>query len=330
MSKTSNHEQVANLLFIGFLVFILLTAGFGGWYVLGRSAPIVCNPGEPLAFVRPIPPCAEPTHEGVTIGERMTLAQNVEEYIDTKIKEKHLAEAAVYFRDLSEGPWFGIDEDAEFVPASLMKLPLAMWFYKDAEVQAGALDEQIEFTGPKGISITRFPAQHDVEPGNVYTIRELVNFLLAESSNDASKVLSEYAGLANRNTVFADLDMPLVTPEKDYLIDVRTYAAFFRVLYNTSYLSRESSQELLATMASSSFREGLVAGVPENIQIAHKFGEYESPNREGEIQLHDCGVVYVPGQPYVLCVMTRGGNYENLTKVIAEISRMAHATVSAK
>lgn len=277
-----------------------------------------------------MPSCSPSSVEGITIGERITLSQNIEEYIDEAKASGRIVEAAVYFRDLSEGPWFGVDENAEFVPASLMKLPLAMWFFKDKEIHPGALDAEIEYLAPGGVTVSRFPAQQDLTPGTRYSIHELIRFLVAESSNEASKILSEYAGLANRNTVFADLDMPLLTLEQDYKIDVRTYAAFFRVLYNASYLSRESSDELLGLMAEASFREGLVRGVPSGTRVAHKFGEYPGAVGDPDVQLHDCGVVYAPEQPYVLCVMTRGNDYENLTKVISQVSRMVYETVTAK
>jgi len=28
------------------------------------------------------------------------------------------------------------------------------------------------------------------------------------------------------------------------------------------------------------------------------------------VQLHDCGIVYYPETPYLLCVMTKGWNFE--------------------
>lgn len=328
---TSAVERFWGATFGLMLLVFLGGAGVAGWYALGAvGGSSTCITGEPRTYVRPLAGCSVSTREGVTIGERLALSGSIEEYIKTEKSDGRIAEAAVYFRDLSEGPWFGVDEDAEFVPASLMKLPLAMWFFKDSETHPQALDAEIDFFAPGGTTVSRFPAQQELVPGTRYTIRELIRFLVAESSNEASKILAEYAGLANRNTVFADLDMPLVVPENDYQIDVRTYAAFFRVLYNASYLSRASSDELLSLMAEASFREGLVRGVPSGTRVAHKFGEYPGAVGDPDVQLHDCGVVYAPEQPYVLCVMTRGNDYENLTKVISQVSRMVYETVTAK
>lgn len=60
----------------------------------------------------------------------------------------------------------------------------------------------------------------------------------------------------------------------------------------------------------SEFRGGLVAGVPSNIMVAHKFGESKLNN---EKQFHDCGIVYFPKNQYLLCVMSRSSIMETLS-----------------
>jgi hypothetical protein len=110
---------------------------------------------------------------------------------------------------------------------------------------------------------------------------------------------------------------------------VYTYASFFRVLYNASYLGKQLSEWALATLAQSEFREGIVAGVPPAVPVAHKFGEHKDV-ATGEVQLHDCGIVYVPEHPYLLCVMTRGASFEHLDDAIASTSRLIFAQVAGQ
>jgi hypothetical protein len=59
--------------------------------------------------------------------------------------------------------------------------------------------------------------------------------------------------------------------------------------------------------------------LPKSLAVAHKFGERELPN--GIKQLHDCGIVYLPKHPYLLCIMTRGTDYDRLSTVISTISK---------
>jgi len=45
-------------------------------------------------------------------------------------------------------------------------------------------------------------------------------------------------------------------------------------------------------------------------------------NDQGLKQLHDCGIIYHPSKPYILCIMTKGEEIEELASVIADISRL--------
>jgi len=108
------------------------------------------------------------------------------------------------------------------------------------------------------------------------------------------------------------------------------YGHIFRVLYNASYLNRRLSERALEYFAKSDFHDGLEAGVPPGTTIAHKFGIYSIPGRTQTAQLHDCGVVYYPGRPYFLCVMTEGRDADTLAAVIRQISREVFLAVDAQ
>ena len=115
-----------------------------------------------------------------------------------------------------------------------------------------------------------------------------------------------------------DLDKAMEIPAGN-IISVKNYASFFRILFNASYLNPPSSNELLDMLTRTTFKKGLVAGVGQGTTIAHKFGErYFSDTFER--QLHDCGIVYSPQKPYLVCIMTRGTDLNSLTQSIKAIS----------
>jgi hypothetical protein len=75
------------------------------------------------------------------------------------------------------------------------------------------------------------------------------------------------------------------------------------------------------------FTLGLIAELPKSIRVAHKYGErgvYQDGVLIG-IELHDCGIVYAPENPYYLCVMTRGTELKKLSNLIADISAKVFA-----
>jgi len=106
------------------------------------------------------------------------------------------------------------------------------------------------------------------------------------------------------------------------------WAGLYVVLYNTGYLSKERSQLALTLLSQSTFREGLVAGVPEGTSVAHKFGRKVFDDGQ-DSHLHDCGIVYHPSMSYILCVMTTGTDYENEKRAIAEVSQAVYEGISA-
>lgn len=54
------------------------------------------------------------------------------------------------------------------------------------------------------------------------------------------------------------------------------------------------------------------------IEVAHKFREREAGSDQ---QLHDCVIVYYQPDPYILCVMTRRKDINDLAPVIQNISK---------
>ncbi len=117
-----------------------------------------------------------------------------------------------------------------------------------------------------------------------------------------------------------------VTLPSSGLLTAKQYGTFFRILFNSSYLDYDDSEKALSLLNDSTFVQGLRAGVPTNVQVAHKFGErWDYGNSEKE--LHDCGIVYYPGHPYLLCVMTQGTNFDDMASAIANISRFVYMQV---
>jgi beta-lactamase class A len=273
--------------------------------------------------------CAE-LPETITVGTRINLEKEIRDILDARIKEGKLADAAVYFRDLNNGPWMGIHEEQLFHPASLLKLPLAMAFHWHAENEPGLLTGTAiyEKASDDYEAGQAFGSTKRLENGGTYAVGDLIDFMLQESSNEAALILSQIAGQERVLGVYKDLGVTPPAYGQDYEINVHTFASFFRILYNATYLNRTSSEHLLDAMTHSSFTQGLVAGVPSGTTVAHKFGTREV-DAEGNHQLHDCGIVYAGDTPYILCIMTKGKNFDHLVGFIKDVSALVFKTVSS-
>lgn len=66
--------------------------------------------------------------------------RRLENFIDENKKNNLAQNISVYFRDLISGQWTGVNEDEEYIPASLVKVPLMMAYYKYAETNPEILN----------------------------------------------------------------------------------------------------------------------------------------------------------------------------------------------
>ena len=236
---------------------------------------------------------------------------------------------AVYYRDLNNGPAFGVNQNLTFLPASLLKVPLMMAFYKHAESDPSVLEKKVTYNKEVEVTLanpTILPEKMLMD-GKEYGVRELLQRMIAYSDNSAMELLYPLIPEREYAELYTNLGIDTIRSDNpSSSLTVNEYSTFFRVLFNASYLSRASSEKALQLLTQSSFNAGLRAGVPYQVQVAHKFGERDLG--DGLFQLHDCGIVYVPKRPYLLCIMTRGKNQKALETVIRDISKFTYEQVS--
>ncbi len=255
------------------------------------------------------------------------IKDQVEEYIQDRVNTGKISDAAVYYRDLNNGPWFGIREDTLFTPASLTKVPLMMSFLKKAELDPSLLNTRIlipiELTVP--IQQTYNSPASKLTKGKSYTVDTLIRHMIIYSDNTAYIVLKNSLSDNEFHQIFDDFGIDtsqLRESRSSDVLSIRGYSSFFRILYNSSYLNRTNSEKALKLLSETKFNSGLVSGIP-GVKISHKFGERFYEDSE-EKQLHDCGIVYLREAPYLLCIMTRGSSFEDQATIIKNIALIVH------
>jgi beta-lactamase class A len=77
----------------------------------------------------------------------------------------------------------------------------------------------------------------------------------------------------------------------------------------------------------STFNRGFLRGLPTATKTAHKFGEYID-TANGIVELHESGVIYIKNKPYVVTIMTRGKNLDELSVVIGKVSKLIYDEVA--
>jgi beta-lactamase class A len=252
----------------------------------------------------------------------MDLQNKISSYISSEQNAGVLDTASIYFRELNGGQFFSINPSVQFVPASLLKVPLAMSVYLEAEQSPNLLQQRISYQAPFAPASEYFTAP-TLAASSTYSVEQLIDAMIINSDNNAALLLTHVISTANLDQSYSDLAV-LVPQNNQYTMTVSTYAGFFRVLYNATYLNHTDSEHLLDLLSESAFQKGLVAGVPAGVVVAHKFGERGYNNPAIPDQLHDCGIVYAK-KPYVICIMTQGRGYDAMAGIIANISKLVYA-----
>lgn len=254
-------------------------------------------------------------------------AQGLKEEVEKHNKKPGIRDVAVYFRHFQGGMWTGVNINNQFIPASLLKVPLMIAAYKQLEVDPSFATRKFVFSDnvPPAFP-NRIPGSKALIRRQSYTLEELIEYMIVYSDNDAATIIKEAISPRILDHTFKDLGAKSVFDESGvYGISPKIYGSFLRILYNATYLNRYHSAKALQVMSRVEYKNALVAGVNDSsVTIAHKFGERES--EQGK-QLHDCGIVYTNNEigDYLICIMVKGGNdYAPMEEIIRDISRYAY------
>ncbi len=260
-------------------------------------------------------------------GQYDALRDQINNFLQVPEVASETEKVAVYFRNLESGETVGINANEEFNPASLLKVPVMIAYYKIAETQPEILNETYSYTD-EDMAILSHAYGGDLETKLVknqpYSVDTLIKEMIIYSDNIAKYLLVTHFHQEDLNNIYSDLGIQIHSSNPyTYTISAHAYSFFFRTLYNSTFLNWEMSEKALKLLSEVDYKNGLTMSIPANIKIAHKFGSYASfeDKKVTSVELHDCGIIYQPERPYVICIMTQGKDYDSLTNVIVQISK---------
>lgn len=275
------------------------------------------------SLINPLLECDPNTHENPPNMRKLYTAVN--EAVKGSLKDQLATEIAVYYKALNTGAWFGVYPDSSFAAASLSKVPLMATIYKLAENNPKILDQKILFN-PSLFNIKgadqNLPENESLKPNQSYSVSNLIERMIIKSDNIATIVVADGLKL-NLARMFKNFGINYKRKEGTIYLTPKNYAAIFRILYNSTYLNEHYSNKALTLLTQSEFQSGIRETIPWDIVVANKFG-VRTQDKEGLFQLHDCGIIYYPDSPYLLCVMTKGKELPKMRQVISGISHLIY------
>lgn len=328
------------------LLCVLLIGGVFGWFAhalpfagtnnVYRGSILRLDTSD-YKLIDPILACETGTEDA--FPEFRPIAQKIQNLVDAQKRAGEASDMSVYVRSLMAGRWFVINGTQTYAPASMLKVFVMMAYYKEAEDVPSILQKQIIFNGPANqVNDTPGEVIPHLTNGAPYTVDALVRQMIVYSDNYSMNILVnnfDKNTLKTFNGIFSDLNIPSPIDNTEGSLNFMTtseYSLVYRVLFAGSYLSRSYSEKALKILSQAHWNNGINVGVPAGVTIAHKFGLKMVPAADSiitENELHDCGIVYYPDHPYILCIMTRGNNFALLQQDIQKISSTLYNDLDA-
>ena len=277
-------------------------------------------------FVRPLlyvdRACESPELNGVK--------EAIEKTIATYPEKDKLISASVFLRDFDHSNWISINDEAQYHPGSLYKIPVLFAWLHLVDQDPGLRSKTFLYEGVKDASL---PEQHyipgeSLQKGQHYTLEDLLEMLIIHSDNQAQWLLNQHLpkGAIEQSFIDLGIGIPIPSAEDNRIrISARSFSSFMKALVNGSYLSLENSEYALTLLAKCSFEEGMVRGLPGGTNIAHKFGEADD---QQTFELHETAIIYIKNRPYLLTILSKGTARTALPGLLGAVAHTTYDQIS--
>lgn len=261
---------------------------------------------------------AELVSEDIIVTHNDDENKKVVEDINKVIDSQSYGKCGVYVKNLQTGEEIKINEDKEFYPASIYKVPLSILILKDVDDGKISLDD--EYT------VNYSHIAYDFDPlasqvSNIVSVRYLLELLIKNSDNTAQKLLvNEVIGSYEKynERINDELDIDGFQGDFETLsVTPQQVGKLFENIHNQEYLSSKSNDYLvdLLSNTSSNFDDRIVAGIPDDIQTAHKIGQLDDIYQ-------DAGIVFGDNDYVVILLNEKIMSYELASEKVSKISNI--------
>jgi beta-lactamase class A len=275
--------------------------------------------------VWPLLQCAHP-HRSF---QDLALKDGIEDQLVRLGKEKDVT-ISLYTKSFPDALWYGFNENEAFQMGSLFKVISLVNYLKQSESDPKILDQKITFNEPSLLQyyeVQGVVPKRKLELGKTYSIRELLQLMIIYSDNVASILLERLDQKATFKKLAVDLDVPIYDESPPFRPNtVHEFSTFFSILFNASYLSKPDSEYALDLLTRIEYAGGIRAGVPAEVAVAHKFGE---SLKGGFHYFNDCGIVYRPQHPFLICLSLKSKNENGLESLATDIAKLVYKTYSS-
>lgn len=227
-----------------------------------------------------------------------------------QLTERARGEYGFYVFRFSDGESYGLREKNIFPAASLMKLPVILSLYRQAE--AGKIDLTTEYRLEAKDRRDGAGVMPGKPLGTIYTYRQLAEAMGQYSDNTAFTALRRILGDEEIAKTISDLDLTN-TSLVDFNTTPENMGRFFKLLYEGNFLTLIHREEIFRFLTKTAFENWIPAGIPPDIRVAHKIGRDLGT-------FNDAGIVFGEN-PYVLAIMSKDTREDEAKIILPKISK---------
>ncbi len=208
-----------------------------------------------------------------------------------------------YYKDLTTGEEYGINENDTYIAASVIKLPLYLHVLQEAEAGNVDMAEKVIITNEEKVpicgAITLFSGEVEAD------LCTLCNLMISLSDNTATNKLIRYFGVEKLHESFRNMGLDKTVLNRQ-LFDMRglqdgirnvicpkEMGQLLEQLYRGSFVNEAVCKEALDLLQLQQIDHKLNGKLCNVVPVAHKTGEDDGLS-------HDVGIIYAE-KPFILC-----------------------------
>lgn len=242
---------------------------------------------------------------------------------------RHPGQVGIYVKDLGRGWEWSFHSDDLFPSASLIKVPVMIGVFE--KIHRGQLALSSELTLRRRTRMGGSGSLKWAREGSHYTVRQLLDKLIAESDNTAMRVLLDEIGMGFLQGIFPQigfihtdiysegLTLKSGRVRQENYTTAREMGMMLESIYRGEVVNKFASELMLEILKGPRrVRSRLAKSLPIGWELAHKTGLLRRA-------CHDAGIVFTPYGDYVLVVLTgRNTSYYSAKEFIAEAGRVTY------
>jgi beta-lactamase class A len=315
-------------------LLVAIALGAASWLLAARmdfsggycGVPFVSDSAQP----EPPPPAPQPVYAG---GVDSWVTTDPGRWNDMVTSLQQLAikfpgQIGIYVKDISTGREWQYHSDDMFPSASLIKVPIMISLFEKLKDNEVDLDD--ELTLKKGEKRGGSGTLRRMRYGTKLTVRQLVEKMITESDNTATRMLVDLVGLDYLQDHFTAIGLKKtgIYPEglslsstpvsRENYTTPREMAMLVEGIYRGNMVDKQYSAEMLDIMKRLKTHSRFAKYLPRNWALAHKTGMLR-------LSCHDVGVVFSPTGNYLMAIMTgKVPDYHFAANYIAKMAAVTY------